>query len=84
MTNPTVLLLDEPTEGIQPSIIDQIEDAILYLKKNRQMSILLVEQYLDFAKATADYFYIMERGVVVEGGAISALTDKVTDKYLSV
>ncbi|MFT4548012.1 MAG: urea transport system ATP-binding protein [Verrucomicrobiales bacterium] len=84
LTNPTVLLLDEPTEGIQPSIIDQIEDAILYLKKNRQMSILLVEQYLDFAKATADYFYIMERGVVVEGGAISALTDKVTDKYLSV
>lgn len=84
LTNPTLLLLDEPTEGIQPSIIDQIEDAIQYLKKTYQMSILLVEQYLDFAKATADYFYIMERGSVVEHGAIADLTDEVTAKYLSV
>lgn len=84
LTNPTLLLLDEPTEGIQPSIIDQIEDAIKYLKKNYQMSILLVEQYLDFAKSTSDYFYIMERGSVAEHGAIADLTDDVTAKYLSV
>ena len=84
LTNPSVLLLDEPTEGIQPSIIDQIEDAIKYLKKTCDMSILLVEQYLDFAKATADYFYIMERGSVVEHGPIAKLTDDVTAQYLSV
>ena len=84
LTNPSVLLLDEPTEGIQPSIIDQIEDAIKYLKKTYDMSILLVEQYLDFAKATADYFYIMARGSVVEHGPIANLTDDVTAQYLSV
>lgn len=84
LTNPSLLLLDEPTEGIQPSIIDQIEDAIKYLKKTYDMSILLVEQYLDFAKACADSFYIMERGSIVEQGAIASLTDEVTAQYLSV
>ncbi|MEM7384075.1 MAG: ATP-binding cassette domain-containing protein [Verrucomicrobiota bacterium] len=84
LTQPSLLLLDEPTEGIQPSIIDQIEDAIHYLKKNYQMSILLVEQYIDFAKATADHFYIMERGAVVQSGGISKLTDSLTQRYLSV
>ncbi|MBK1790766.1 urea ABC transporter ATP-binding subunit UrtE [Persicirhabdus sediminis] len=84
LTNPKVLLLDEPTEGIQPSIIDQIEDAIIYLKNNYEMSILLVEQYLDFAKACSDYFCIMERGSVVESGEISALSDELIEKYLAV
>ena len=84
LTNPSLLLLDEPTEGIQPSIIDQIEDAIKYLKKTYDISILLVEQYLDFAKACADSFYIMERGSIVEQGTIASLTDEVTAQYLSV
>ena len=108
LTNPDVLLLDEPTEGIQPSIIDQIGDAIHYLKntdeqaktkpsevdeignaiqyikKNHSMSILLVEQYLDFAKEVSDYFYIMERGSVVKNGAIEELSDQIIAQYLSV
>lgn len=84
LTNPSLLLLDEPTEGIQPSIIDQIEDAILYLKEKHKMSILLVEQYLDFAKAVSDRFYIMERGSVVEKGSIGDLSDEIIAKYLSV
>lgn len=84
LCHPQLLLLDEPTEGIQPSIIDQIEDAIIYLKKNYDMSILLVEQYLDFAKACSDHFAIMERGAIVEAGKISALTDDVITKYLTV
>ena len=84
LTNPSLLLLDEPTEGIQPSIIDQIEDAIKYLKKTYDISILLVEQYLDFAKACADSFYIMERGSIIEQGTIASLTDEVTAQYLSV
>lgn len=84
LTRPSLLLLDEPTEGIQPSIIDQIEDAILYLKKTHGMSILLVEQYLDFAKAVSDHFYIMERGSIVENGPIADLSDEVIAQYLSV
>ena len=84
LTNPEVLLLDEPTEGIQPSIIDQIGDAIQYLKKNHNMTILLVEQYLDFAKEVSDYFYIMERGSIVKNGAISELSDETIATYLSV
>ena len=84
LTNPKVLLLDEPTEGIQPSIIDQIEDAITYIKQNHQISILLVEQYLDFAKACSDYFCIMERGSVVQSGKISDLSDELIAQYLAV
>lgn len=84
LTMPDVLLLDEPTEGIQPSIIDQIGDAIQYLKKTHNMSILLVEQYLDFAKEVSDYFYIMERGSIVKNGAISELSDEIIATYLSV
>jgi len=84
LTNPSVLLLDEPTEGIQPSIIDQIGDAIQYLKKKHSMSILLVEQYLDFAKEVSDHFYIMERGSVVKNGEISELSDEIISTYLTV
>jgi len=84
LTSPKLLVLDEPTEGIQPSIIDQIEDAILYLKKNYEMSILLVEQYLDFAKRVSDQFYIMDRGVMLTSGSIDQLTDELIGKHLTV
>lgn len=84
LTNPSLLILDEPTEGIQPSIIDQIEDAIVHLKKSTEMTILLVEQYLDFARSVSDFFYIMERGKIVEGGEIEKLSDELVAQYLSV
>ncbi|MGJ8657714.1 MAG: urea ABC transporter ATP-binding subunit UrtE [Akkermansiaceae bacterium] len=84
LTKPDLLLLDEPTEGIQPSIIDQIGDAIKYLKKTHNMSILLVEQYLDFARDVSDYFYIMERGSIVKNGPTSELSDEIITQYLSV
>jgi len=84
LTRPKVLVLDEPTEGIQPSIIDQIEDAILYLRKTYDMSILLVEQYLDFAKAVSDRFYIMDRGAMLTGGAISELSEDLINRHLTV
>ena len=84
LTKPKLLVLDEPTEGIQPSIIDQIEDAILYLKKTYDMSILLVEQYLDFAKSVSDNFYIMDRGVMLTGGEIEMLSDELIEKHLTV
>lgn len=84
LTDPKLLILDEPTEGIQPSIIDQIEDAIHALKKEGKLSIILVEQYLDFAKAASDTFYILDRGSVVRSGESEALTAEVIEKHLTV
>jgi len=62
---PKLLLLDEPTEGIQPSIIKDIGRAIAYLRSLKQMAIVLVEQYLDFAQELGDYFAVMDRGSIV-------------------
>jgi urea transport system ATP-binding protein len=62
---PQLLLLDEPTEGIQPSIIKDIGRAITYLRSLGQIAVVLVEQYLDFARELGDYFAVMERGAVV-------------------
>jgi len=84
LTSPRVLLLDEPTEGIQPNIIDQIADSLVKLKKEGQMSILLVEQYLDFCLGVGDSFYIMDRGNIVAEGPISGLNQETVRKYLTV
>src|SRR5271168_2699595 len=65
VTRPRLLLLDEPTEGIQPSIIKDIGRAISYLRGLGDMAIVLVEQYLDFAQELGDYFAVMDRGQVV-------------------
>jgi len=62
---PRLLLLDEPTEGIQPSIIKDIGRAIAYLRGLGQIAIVLVEQYLDFARELGDHFAVMERGAIV-------------------
>jgi urea transport system ATP-binding protein len=62
---PRLLLLDEPTEGIQPSIIKDIGRAITYLRSLKQMAIVLVEQYLDFASELGDRFLVMDRGAIV-------------------
>src|SRR5205823_9462060 len=62
---PRLLLLDEPTEGIQPSIIKDIGRAISYLRNLGRIAIVLVEQYLDFARELGDYFAVMDRGQVV-------------------
>ena len=62
---PRLLLLDEPTEGIQPSIIKDIGRAIAYLRSLKQMAIVLVEQYLDFARELGDQFVVMERGSII-------------------
>jgi urea transport system ATP-binding protein len=84
LSNPKLLILDEPTEGIQPSIIDQIEDAIHLLKGQGGLSIILVEQYLDFAKAACDDFYILDRGSVVQTGKSEELTTEVITQHLTV
>ncbi len=84
LTRPKLLILDEPTEGIQPNIIDQIGDAIKMLRAEGEMSILLVEQYLDFCKELGDDFAILERGAVAAAGEITGLTDDVVKEFLTV
>ena len=84
LTKPSLLILDEPTEGIQPSIIDQIEDAIQSIRERLPVSIILVEQYLDFAKAVSDRFYILERGAIVRHGPTSDLDEELIARHLTV
>jgi urea transport system ATP-binding protein len=107
LTNPKILLLDEPTEGIQPNIIDQIGDTIKHLsthglnpdgpeqvqqigealqilRKEGQIGILLVEQYLDFCLEVGDAFCIMDRGAVVARGPIGELSDEIVRQHLTV
>jgi len=84
LAEPKLLILDEPTEGIQPNIIDQIGDAIRLLRAEGAMSILLVEQYLDFCRELGDDFAILERGAVAAAGPMAALTDGVVAKHLTV
>jgi urea transport system ATP-binding protein len=73
VTRPRLLVLDEPTEGIQPSIIKDIGRAISHLRQKGEMAILLVEQYFDFARELGDRFAVMERGAIVMAGDRSQL-----------
>ena len=84
VTEPKLLLLDEPTEGIQPSIIQEIEEVMARIKAQGQVTILLVEQYLEFAWRLADAFYMMEKGSIVAHGEIAELTVDVVKQYLTV
>jgi len=84
ITRPRLLILDEPTEGIQPSIIKDIERVIRQLAQRGDMAILLVEQYLDFAKALADQYIVMERGEVVLSGQARDMVEDDVRRYLTV
>ena len=84
LADPEVLLLDEPTEGIQPSVVDQIEDVILGFKAQRRFAILLVEQGLHFAARLADRYVIMAKGAVVASGKASELSEEQVKRHLVV
>jgi urea transport system ATP-binding protein len=84
LTDPKILILDEPTEGIQPNIIDQIGETLLKIKAEGKISILLVEQYLDFCVSVGDNFYIMDRGAIVAEGPIKALNEEMVRRHLTV
>jgi len=84
LTNPSLLLLDEPTEGIQPNIIDLIGETLIKIKKEGKITILLVEQYLDFCLGVGDSFYIMDRGAIVAEGPIAHLNDAIVKEHLTV
>jgi urea transport system ATP-binding protein len=82
MGRPQLLVLDEPTEGIQPSIVKSIEAAIASLKG--RMSILLVEQYYDFARSLADRYVVLSRGAVVAEGAGAAMDQDDISRFLRI
>jgi urea transport system ATP-binding protein len=82
--DPKVLLLDEPTEGIQPNIIQQIGEVLRMLATKRNMTIVLVEQYLDFVRQFGNAFYVMNRGRVVAEGQAAELSEELINAHLSV
>ncbi len=84
VTRPRLLLLDEPTEGIQPSIIKDIERVIRLLASRGDMAIVLVEQYYEFARSLAHYTAVMNRGEIVLAGAADALNEADVRRYLTV
>ncbi len=84
VTRPQFLILDEPTEGIQPSIIKDIERVIAHLRDQGTMAILLVEQYFDFAKTLADRFTVLDRGEVILDGAPSEFEEAEVRRHLTI
>ena len=84
LTKPKILILDEPTEGIQPNIVEEIEDVLMRLNKDLKLTIILVEQSVGFVKKAANDFIILERGEVVEKGSASKISDQLVDKYLTI
>ncbi len=84
VTRPKLLVLDEPTEGIQPSVIKDIGRAIDYLRGRGDMAIVLVEQYFEFARDLADHFAVMDRGAVVLAGAKADMVEHEVRAHLSV
>jgi urea transport system ATP-binding protein len=81
---PRLLILDEPTEGIQPNIVHEIGDIILRLNKEEGLAVLLVEQKLPFARRVGSEFCILSNGRQVAAGAIGELTDEIVRAHLSV
>lgn len=81
---PSLLILDEPTEGIQPNIVHEIGDILLRLNQEEGLTVLLVEQKLPFARRVASDFTVLDKGRIVAGGPISTLTDDIVHAHLSV
>lgn len=82
--DPQLLILDEPTEGIQPNVVRDIGEVIRKLNRELGLTVLLVEQKLPFARRVADDFFIMEKGNVVATGPMGNLNDDLVQRYLSV
>src|SRR5271170_586753 len=81
---PKIILLDEPNEGIQPSIVEEIEEVILRLNSVEHLTVLLVEQNVEFARRAARRFAIMEKGSVVAAGDIGELSDDLVHRHMAV
>ncbi|MFM9925582.1 ATP-binding cassette domain-containing protein [Variovorax sp. H27-G14] len=81
--HPKVMLLDEPNEGIQPSVVEEIEAAITRLNREFGMTMVLVEQNIGFARRVASHFAMFEKGSIVQSGPIEGLTDEVVDRHMT-
>jgi len=84
MCDPKIMLLDEPTEGIQPSIVQEIEDTLKRINKEKGITVMVVEQKITFARQLAEKFFIMEKGEIVAKGQTQDLTDDLLRRYLAV
>jgi len=84
LTKPKILILDEPTEGIQPNIVEEIESILIKLNKEFNITIITVEQNINFIKKAANKFSIIERGVIAEEGNVSKITNNLIQKYLTI
>ena len=84
LTKPKILILDEPTEGIQPNLVEEIENVLIKLNKEFNLTIIIVEQNINFIKKAANNFSILERGKIVEEGNASKITNNLVQKYLTI
>jgi len=84
MCNPTLILLDEPTEGIQPSIVQEIKDTLRRINQEKGITLLVVEQKIEFARQLAQRFFMMDKGSIVARGNTEELTDSLVNQYLAV
>jgi urea transport system ATP-binding protein len=83
-TDPRLLILDEPTEGIQPNLVHEIGEILVQLNRERRLTVLLVEQKLAFARRVADQFCIMEKGRIVSSGEMANLDSELIQRHLTV
>jgi urea transport system ATP-binding protein len=84
MSDPKIMLLDEPTEGIQPSIVQEIEATLKRINREKGITLIVVEHKVDFVRQIAQKFFIMEKGAVVVDGETADLTDELFHQYLAV
>lgn len=84
LAQPKVMLLDEPTEGIQPNIVEQIEDVITRLNREHGITVILVEQNVAFARRASHRFALLEKGRVVAKGGIAELSDELIQRHMAV
>lgn len=84
LTDPKIILLDEPTEGIQPNIVEQIEEVLIELNSERSMTVVLVEQNVEFARRASQHFVLLDRGSVAANGAVEELTEDLVHRHMAV
>ena len=84
LTKPKILILDEPTEGIQPNLVEEIENVLIKLNKEFNLTIIIVEQNINFIKKAANNFSVLERGKIIEDGDVSEITNDLVQKYLTI